>query len=197
MLGPEGVTRGVTVQAKALLPARLAEFRERYGATTDTLPDFRAVYSDGVNALSIEKYPALVVVIPDTTGKIDNRQTDIDAAYEEYSYRYNVRLFAYVMGDSEGATSLAVKRYTLAVREAFLSGKILPVPDTDAAVIDPATVKESYSELSPKDTKYIAASFVQFEVVTHERLYFENPFGTEPATIEVGAGLDQHPYFAE
>jgi hypothetical protein len=197
MLGPEGVTRGVTQHAKTILPTRLAEFRERYNATAAVLPDFVAVHADGVNALSIEKYPALVVVIPETTGKIDNRTTDVDAGYEEYSYRYTVRLFAYVTGESEGATSLAVKRYTLAVREAFLNAKILPVDDDNDAVIDPATIKESYSELSPKDTKYIAASYVQFEVVTHERLRFENPFGTTPAEISIGAGLDQHPYYTE
>jgi hypothetical protein len=197
MLGPEGVTRGVTRQAKLTLPARLAEFRERYETSVADLPDFHTVYSDGVNALSIEKFPALVVVIPSTTGKIDNRTTDIDAGFEEYSYRYTVRLFAYVMGDSEGATSLAIKRYTLAVREAFLNAKILPVDDDNSAQVDPMTVVESYSELAPKDTKYLAASYVQFEVVTAERLHFEQRFGDTPAVIEVGAGLEQHPHFAE
>lgn len=197
MLGPEGVTRGVTEQAKLTLPARLVKLRERYGVTAGQLPDFATVYSDGVNALSIEKFPSLVVVIPGTTGKVDNRQTDIDAGFEEYSYRYTVRLFSYVMGDSEGATSLAVKRYTLAVREAFLSAKILPVDGGDYAVVDPATIVESYSEMDRRASKFIAASYVQFEVVTAERLAFDSPFGEDPATIEVGAGLEQHPYFNE
>lgn len=198
MLGPEGVTRGVTRQAKLALPARLAEFRERYGASLADLPDFTTVYSDGVNAISIEKYPALVVVIPSTTGKIDNRATDIDGGFEEYSYRYSVRLFSYAMGDSEGATSLAIKRYTLAVREAFLNAKILPVEEGNTAQVDPMTIVESYSELAPKDSKYLAASYVQFEVVTAERLAFAPRFNGEPATITVGAGqLARHPIFDE
>lgn len=197
MLGPEGVTRGVTEQAKLTLPGKLSEFRTRYETTAATLPDFQTVYSDGVNALSIEKFPSLVVVIPSTTGKIDNRQTDIDSTFEEYSYRYTVRLFAYVLGDSEGATSLAVKRYTLAVREAFLAAKILPVDGDDYAVIDPQTVVESYSELAPKDNRYIAASYVQFEVVTTERLAFPARFGTEPAELIIAPALEEHPYFTE
>ena len=197
MLGPEGVTRGVTVQAKTVLPAQLATLRTRYETTTEQLPDFVTVYSDGVNAVSIEKFPALVVVIPSTTGKIDNRATDIDAGYEEYSYRYTVRLFSYVMADSEGAASLLIKRYTLAVREAFLLNKILPVDAANRAVVDPMTITESYSELAPKDTKYLAASYVQFEVVTNETLPFEQRFDNEAAEISVGAGLEQHPYFVE
>jgi hypothetical protein len=195
MLGPEGVTRAVSEHAKTILPGRLAEFRARY--TDPGLRDFAAVYSDEVNALSIEKFPALAVVIPRTTGKIGNRQTDIDATFEEYSYRYETRLYAYAVGDSAGATSLAIKRYTLAVREAFLAGKILPTPDTDEAVIDPVSLVESYSELDKTESQFIAASYVQFDVVTTERLFFPDRFGGAPAEIGVGVGLEQHPYYTE
>ncbi|QKY78962.1 hypothetical protein Jinkies_14 [Arthrobacter phage Jinkies] len=197
MLGPEGVTRAVHQAAKATLPARLAEFRERYSTAPGELVDFTEIYPDEVNARSIEKFPFLAIVIPATTGKQFNRQTDVDAFYEEYSYRYTVQLYAYAMGASTAATSKAIKRYTLAVREAFLANKILPTPDTDSAQIDPATLVESYSELDKKDNKFIAASIVQFEIVTHERLYFPNPFGDEPATIELGPALEQHPYYTE
>jgi hypothetical protein len=200
MLGPEGVTRGVTQQAKATLPARLAEFRTRYATTAESLPDFREVYPDEINALSIEKYPALAVVIPSTvsTRSTQARQTDVGDSYEEYSYRYNVQLYSYAAGSTTAETSLAIKRYTLAVREAFLADKILPTPGMDDAQVDPATVTESYSELDKRDNKFIAASVVQFEVVTHERLYFIQRF-TDPAQLVLGATLtvstspDQHP----
>jgi hypothetical protein len=197
MLGVEGVTRGVSQHAKTNLPDRLTLLRERYETTTLLLPDFAAVYSDEVNALSIEKFPALAVVIPRTTGKLDNRNTDIDAAYEEYSYRYEVRLYSYVVGDSEGATSLAIKRYTLAVREAFLADKYLPTDDGQRAVIDPKTLVESYSELDRRERKFIAASYVQFEVVTHETLEAPARFGTTPAEIIVAPSITEHPYFNE
>jgi hypothetical protein len=195
MLGPEGVTRAVSEHAKTVLPARIAEFRARY--TDPGLRNFAAVYSDEVNALSIEKFPALAVVIPGTTGRRDNRNTDIDATFEEYSYRYQTRLYAYAVGDSAGATSLAIKRYTLAVREAFLAEKILPVPGDDYATIDPVSLVESYSELDKTESQFIAASYVQFDVVTTERLTYPDRFGGEPAEITVGAGLEQHPYYTE
>jgi len=197
MLGVEGVTRAVFLNAAEHLGPRLAEFRTRYTTTAAELPDFAEIYPDEINTLSIEKFPALAVVIPATTGKLGNRQTDIDAAYEEYSYRYTVQLYAYAAGASTASTSKAIKRYTLAVREAFLAHKILPTPETDNAVVDPSTLRESYSELDKKDNKYIAASVVQFEVVTHERLFFDNPFGDTPAEITVGPALEQHPYYAE
>jgi hypothetical protein len=197
MLGPEGVTRAVYLNADTHLAPRVAELRERYAATAAELPGFVEIHPDEINTRSIEKFPCLAIVIPATTGKQYNRQTDVDAFYEEYSYRYTVQLYAYATGSSTASTSKAIKRYTLAVREAFLANKILPTPETDSAVVDPSTLVESYSELDKRDNKYIAASIVQFEIVTHERLYFDNPFGTEPAEITVGAGLAQHPYFTE
>lgn len=197
MLGPEGVTRAVYLSAAQNLAPRLAEFRTRYNTAPGELQDFADIYPDEVNAASIEKYPFLAIVIPATTGKQFNRQTDIDAAFEEYSYRYTVQLYAYAMGASTAATSKAIKRYTLAVREAFLANKILPTPDTDSAQVDPATLVESYSELDKRDSKFIAASIVQFEIVTHERLYFPNPYGDQAANITIGLGLEQHPYYTE
>lgn len=198
MLGPEGVTRAVYLNATTNLPGKVAELRTRYGAPE--LADFAEVYPDEINALSIEKFPALAVVIPSTVSSrtTQARQTDIGDAYEEYSYRYNVQLYSYAAGATTAATSKAIKRYTLAVRETFLANKILPTPETDDAQVDPGTVVESYSELDKRDNKFIAASVVQFEVVTHERLYFIQRF-TEPAQLVLGATLtvptspDVHP----
>lgn len=195
MLGPEGVTRGVYMHALTSLPGRLELLRERYDAQ---LLDFAEIYPDEVQAASIEKFPILAVVVTSTTGQLGNRATDVDATGEEYSYRYNVQLYSYVLEDDEATTSLNLKRYTLAVREAFLADKILPVEQPHHATVDPRTLIESYSELDRRDSKFLAASFVQFEVVTHEWLGAPGSFG-EPATIEIGAEAvpSQHPYFTE
>jgi hypothetical protein len=200
MLGPEGVTRGLYLHADANLPGRLAILRARYGtdAAPGNLPDFATIYPDEIITRSIEQFPALSIVIPNTTGQIGNRQTDLDAMFEEYSYRYTVQLYSYVLGDTPAAASLAIKRYTLAVRESFLFDKILPVADGNDATIDPKTLVESYSELDTRESQFILASVVQFEVVTHERL--DAPAGfTDPAEIIVTdpQPLTQHPYFAE
>jgi hypothetical protein len=198
MLGPEGITRGLYTHAAESMPARLTELRTRYGASTKALPNFAAIYPDEIITKSIEKFPALSIVIPNTTGMLGNRQTDVDADFEEYSYRYTVQLYAYVLGDTPAAASLAIKRYTLAVREAFLTNKILPVPGEDDATVDPRTLVESYSELDTRQSQFILASVVQFEVVSHERLYAVHPF-EGPAEIEVGAAAypSNHPYFDE
>lgn len=198
MLGPEGVTRGVYMHALASLPGRLTQLRERYDTTAATLPDFAKIYPDEINTLSIERFPALAIVIPNTTGQLGNRATDVDASGEEYSYRYNIQLYSYAVDANEAATSLAIKRYTLAVREAFLADKILPVEDPHHATIDPRTLIESYSELDKRDNMFIAASMVQFEVVSHEWLGAPGSFD-EPATIEIGteAVVARHPYFDE
>lgn len=198
MLGSEGVTRGVYMHALTTLPGRLQQLRERYEVSAAKLPDFTEIFPDEVQQASIEKFPILAVVVTSTTGQLGNRATDVDAQGEEYSYRYNVQLYTYVLEDDESTTSLNLKRYTLAVREAFLADKILPVEQPHHASVDPRTLIESYSELDKRGNRYIAASFVQFEVVTHEWLGAPGSFG-EPATIEIGAEAvpSQHPYFLE
>ena len=198
MLGPEGVTRGVTLHAARYLPERLALLRARYADQPLDLPDLAEIYPHEIQTASIEKFPALAVVVPNTTGQLGNRQTDVDATGEEYSYRYPVQLYAYAVADDEAATSLAILRYTLAVREAFLADKILPVDAPHYATVDPRTLIESYSELDRRDSKFIAASMIQIEIVTHE--WLAAPAGFEgPATIELGAEAvpAQHPYFTE
>lgn len=199
MLGPEGVTRGAYLHAERYLPERLAQLRARYGASAVDLPDLARIYPSEVQTLSIERFPALAVVVTNTNGHLGNRQTDVDAGGEEYSYRYIVQLYSYAVADDESATSLAMLRYTLAVREAFLADKILPVAEPHSATIDPKTLLESYSELDMRDSKFIAASMVQFEVVTHEWLGAPISFDGQPATIELGADAvpSQHPYFME
>lgn len=170
MLGSEGVVRGLHANLEVNVPRRMAGLRERFDADLATLPDIRRIYADEVEALSIEKFPALVITVPDTDGKLTNRQTDLDSTFEEYSYRYNIRLFAYVIGADSMATSRLIKRTTLGVREALLTKKILPVGDDDRAEIDPQTIKESYSEVEKGQRGYLAASYVEFQVVTHEVL---------------------------
>ncbi|WNN95965.1 hypothetical protein SEA_HIRKO_13 [Arthrobacter phage Hirko] len=199
MLGAEGVTRGMFMHAVEQLPGRMALLRERYGATVDELRDFASFFPDEISTLSIEKFPAIAFVNPGTTGELGNRQTDVDGTFEEYSYRYRVQVYVYAADDTGPATSLAVKRCALAVREAFLADKILPVGPNNSAEIDPKSIVESYSELGENDNQYIAAAYVQFEVVTHERLDYVNPFAG-PAEILVDdptALPAQHPYFAE
>lgn len=210
MLGSEGVVRGLHANLETYVPRRLAALRARFDADLGTLPDIRRIYPDEVTALSIEKFPALVITVPDTDGKLTNRQTDLDSTFEEYSYRYNIRLFVYVVEAESLATSRLIKRTTLGVREALLTRKILPVPQPDSAEIDPQTIRESYSEVEEGERGHIAASFIEFQIVTHERLDVLDAFGgpVEIATEISPAAVNEafpppepeehlHPYFRE
>jgi hypothetical protein len=201
MLGPEGVTRGMFMHALEQLPGRMAMLRARYGATLADLPDVAtdSFFADEISTLSIEKFPAVAFVTPGTTGELGNRQTDVDSTFEEYSYRYRVQVYVYAAGDTGPETSLAVKRLALAVRETYLTDKILPVGEEDSAEIDPRSIVESYSALDQNDSQYIAGAFVQFDVVTHERLDYAGTF-EDPAQIAFDGPAvmpAQHPYFDE
>ncbi len=196
MLGAEGVTRGMFMHAVGMMPARMGVLRERYGAALADLPDVANFFPDEITNLSIEQFPAVAFVNPGTTGELGNRVTDVDAMFEEYSYRYKVQVYVWAAADTGPATSLAVKRYALAVRETFLADKILPVGPDQSAEIDPRSIVESYSELDTRDSQYIGAAYVQFDVVTHERLDAVNPF-EGPAEILVEDPTLQHPYYTQ
>lgn len=173
MFGTEGITRGLFRRLRDDMPDRLALMRERYGASLAALPDPASLHPDEIDVLSIEKFPALMVYLPNTSGRLDNRQTDQDAGFDEYSMRYNAQIYIYVSAADHASTSLLIKRYTLAVRECLLTKKLL-IPDTgdgDTAAIDPRTIREDYSSISMSPSKkLIAASFVELQVVAHERL---------------------------
>lgn len=173
MLGAEGISRALYRRVRDVLPGRLALLRTRYGATLHQLPDVGALEPDEVDVASIEKFPLVFVNLPDTTGKLDARQTDMESGHDEYSYRYNVQLYAYVVGDDYRSTSLQIKRYVLALREAVLVDKAIHPFDADGnyAEIDPATMRESYSQVgNGGSSKMIAGAFLDFQIVSHERL---------------------------
>lgn len=211
MLGAEGVVRGLHAHMTAHVPTRLAGLRARLKATSVDLPEIKRIYPDEVDVLSIEKFPSLVITTPDTDGKLTNRQTDLTSTYEEYSYRYNIRLFVYVIAADSMATSRLIKRMTLGVREALLTKKILPVGETDRAEIDPQTIKESYSEVEKGKRGFIAASYIELQVVSLEVLEglnvpeipaeistgFGSAGGDAPITLPTDPAAARHPIFDE
>lgn len=173
MLGAEGISRALFRRVRDVLPGRLALMRAATGATLHQLPDPAQLEPDEVDVASIEKFPLVFCYVPDTTGKLDSRQTDMTADYDEYSYRYNVQIYAYVVGDDYRATSLQMKRYVLALRETMLVDKGIHPEDDGGnyAEIDPATMRESYSTVGQAASKkLIAGAFLDFQIVSHERL---------------------------
>lgn len=200
MLGAEGISRALFRRVRDAMPARLAMLRQRYGATVHQLPDVATLEPDELDVASIEKFPLVFVYLPDTTGKLDSRQTDMESGYDEYSYRYNVQLYAYVVGDDYRATSLQMKRYVLALRELMLADKQIAPEDEGGnyAEIDPSTVRESYSQVGQGGSKkLIAGAFLEFQIVSHERIESILPSTpidsyetTVTATRATGSGIE-------
>lgn len=172
MLGPEEVTRTVVRRLRTAMPDRLTMLRARYETTLAKLPDVALIEPDELDVLAINEFPAIFAVPLDTSGRLDNRQTEATGDYDEYSFTYNVRVFVYARGGDYKSTSLMTKRYTLAVRECLLAGKQLTTGDENLT-IEPKTLRESYSQVSqlPDSQKYISGSYLDVQVVSEERIY--------------------------
>ena len=186
MLGAEGVSAGLAGHLTTLMPDRLATIRARLDVGAKSLPDLKRVYPEEVPFLGIESFPAAVVVMIGTDGRLTNRQADRGASYEEHLYRYNVRIHLYAVDSSTMLASRQIKRLTLAVREALLSSKSVPVPEPDFATIDPQQLRESYGEIELRDRQFIAGSYVEIQVATQEILELALSFDG-PAEISVDA----------
>lgn len=171
MLGSEGVTRELVRRLRTAMPARLVELRERYETDSRGLPDLALIEADEIDIKSLEKFPAIFVVPVDTSGRLDNRQTETTGSYDEYSFTYNMQLFVYARGDDYKSTSLRVKRYTLAARECLLAGKQL-LSGAENLAIEPKTLRESYSQISKLGgaSKFIGGAFIDVQVVSEERI---------------------------
>jgi len=171
MLGAEGVSAAIVKKLETSLPAKITEMRARYGVPAAVLPMPASLYSTEMDVLSIDKYPALIVTTVDTTGKIGNRQFAGTDEVDVYQYKYRMRVFIYVTGKDHGDTDLLRKRYALAAREVLLTNLILVNAGGQYAILEPNTVKESYSDVATNQAQLLFAGvYVEFEVTTAETL---------------------------
>ncbi|AIZ01701.1 putative structural protein [Arthrobacter phage vB_ArtM-ArV1] len=199
MLGAEGVARALVYRIQARFPAKLAEIRTRLAVDAAELPELNAIYPHEINLRAVNAYPCMSVVEYETTGRIGNRQMDSDGDYDEYSYRYRMRVFIWGMGTDHVGTDLLRKRLTLAAREVLLNDKIFYDQGGQYAELDPATLKESFSDVGDvADNQFLGGAYLEFEVVTQETLKaYQGRVSDDPATIipelgAVGEG-DTHP----
>lgn len=196
MLGPEGVARSLVGRLVERVPAKLAEIRTRLGVDAHELPNLDAVYATEIDVLAITNFPCMAVVEYDTTGRLGNRQLDIDSVYDEYQYRYRMRVFVWGMANGHVETDLLRKRMILAAREVLLTDKILHNDDAGGqyAETDAGTLRESFSDIGERaERQFLGNAYLEFEVVTQERLYVQVA-PAEPAAIFTGltaVGLDE------
>lgn len=192
VLGAEGVSTAIVTKLREHAPAKITQLRARYGADTATLPMPASLHSTAKDTLSIEEYPAIVCTTVDTTGRIGNRQLSSDGEFDVYQYKYRMRVFVFVTGADTEDTDLLRKRFVLAVREILLTNLILVDGAGQYALMDPNTIKESYSDVAKNDAEQLfAAAYLEFEVTTAESLA-SFPV-THPGDIQIDTDLGVNP----
>lgn len=171
MLGAEGVSSAIIQKIRDNAEGKIAQLRARYGAAADVLPMPAALYTTDQDVLSIENYPAIICTTVDTTGRIGNRQLSSDGEVDVYQYKYRMRVFVYVTGHDYTDTDLLRKRFVLALREILLTNLILVDEAGQYALMEPNSVKESYSDVaSNAASQLLAGAYLELEVTTAESL---------------------------
>ncbi|ALY09862.1 hypothetical protein SEA_ROSIEPOSIE_16 [Arthrobacter phage RosiePosie] len=199
MLGAEGVSRALVYRLLERVPGKLAEIRARLGVDADELPELAAIYPHEISIRAINAYPCASVVAYQTTGRVGNRQFESDSGYDEYSFKYKMRIFLWGMSNDHVATDLLRKRLALAVREVLLNDKIFYNENSQYADLDPDTLLESYSDVgSLAENQFLGGVYLELEVSSQEILVaFQGVPNPDPATVipdfsAVGEG-DTHP----
>lgn len=199
MLGTEGVSRALVYRLLERFPSKMSEIRNRLALEPGELPDIAEIYPHEIPLVAVNAYPCIAVVTYETTGRLGNRQMESDGDFDEYSYRYRMRVFVWGMADNHVETDLLRKRITLAAREVLLNDKIFYDQGGQYAELDPQTLKESYSDIGDfTDSQFLGGAYLEFEVSTQETLKaYQGRVSDDPATIipefgAVGEG-DTHP----
>lgn len=182
MLGPEGVSRAVVLRLRDRMPAKVARMRVRYGASEPELPDIVDIFPVEQDLSSIERFPCIFVIEVDTDGRVSNEQFDMDAFADEYSFRYKMRAFVWVIGEDTNYIALAIQRYILAMREIALGNKIFHDADGNYAQLDPNTVRESIGDIAQDEAGMrLGMAYLEFDITTQEGVtsYMPRPSGGE------------------
>jgi hypothetical protein len=189
MNGPERATQAITDRLTADLPGRLARMETDLGLPAGALPVPQKIVPRDEWHLGVDDFPAVLIVAQDL---VSLTPVDVgDEAGQRYRARYALRAYVWARGDHDADTDLARKRLTLAVRESLLA---LPSAGVDGLAVEPATIRESYSDVGVDEQTHatIAAAWIGFDAYQDELITDAAPVGSADAlTVEVG--LIPHP----
>lgn len=162
MKGIEDAALAVTDRVTSTMPTRIAELRTRL--SDPTLPDLITVAPFDQSTLSMDKWPA-VLVVPGTT--LTMARTDTDGVVEEWTVRYRLRAFVYVRGHDQARTAQIRYRLTLALREVLMLSRKF-----DGFSVVESTLRESFSDVEtpPAGADTIAAAYIEFDLDSREEL---------------------------
>lgn len=192
MLGAEGVSRGIIRLLRVRLPKHLARQRSQYGVAASDLPDVDhgSMFTTPQPFASVEKFPALMVVLESTDGRATNRQEAPTGSYDELVMQYRVQVQVFARGASYSLTELAVQRYVLAARAALIAGRVIGDQSTGnwgEVLLD--RLREGYTDPAElrEGTGWLGGGWVEFHLQTHELLWTDDAWIGQPTVDDVVA----------
>lgn len=203
MDGPEAAVALVNTWLAASIPAQLDAIAVdlALGARgPNNLPNPSLIAPRDVGKLTVDQFPALMVIVLDTVA-VDRVDADLDDLLDDllddpvtipastgvgYRVTYVLRVLNFARGASFEATQANRLRYALALRMALVGRPGLGA--AGKAYVDEASWRESYSDLEQRDARRtIGASYAEFRLTVAEDLLTAAPNYVD--TLEVVATM--------
>ena len=174
MIGQEGVCRALVQRLNECLPTECALVAQNSGLrNVFPVPRPENVYPYWTDLLdSLDKLPAIMVMIEDTDTITAARTADLEAEEDQYAHQYPVVVAILNTGAHYGETELHRQRLMLAVRNLLLRSPLLIPGESDTARIDTDTLKESptFGAQNQETAQWLLESALRVTVRTYETL---------------------------
>lgn len=157
----------VTTYLENDLPQRLVSYRNGWNLDSESLPS--PVKYLSYEPIALDEWPTIITVAISMMGMERNGWYQ---NHPEYRVRYNMRTYVWVREEGSDEATLMRDRLTTVVRSALLDRPCLKATDprqTFEAVIDEATLREEYSDLTLlKGDRVLAGAFLSYEMHINE-----------------------------
>lgn len=157
----------VTTYLENDLPQRLVSYRNGWNLDSESLPSPTKYLS--YEPIALDEWPTIITVAISMMGMERNGWYQ---NHPEYRVRYNMRTYVWVREEGSDEATLMRDRLTTVVRSALLDRPCLKATDprqTFEAVIDEATLREEYSDLTLlKGDRVLAGAFLSYEMHINE-----------------------------
>lgn len=157
----------VTTYLENDLPQRLVSYRNGWNLDSESLPSPTKYLS--YEPIALDEWPTIITVAISMMGMERNGWYQ---NHPEYRVRYNMRTYVWVREEGSDEATLMRDRLTTVVRSALLDRPCLKATDprqTFEAVIDEATLREEYSDLTLlKGDRVLAGAYLSYEMHINE-----------------------------
>lgn len=196
MIGQEGVVRAIVRRLKEVLPQELAAVARAADVQPADIeaPQPENIFPYWINLLeSMDRLPAIMVMVEDTDTVTQARQVDIDSAEDEYAHQYPLAVVIVNTGEHYGHTELNRQRLMLGVRNTLLRKQLLIDAGNENARIDPDTLRESlaFGAQNEQTKQYLLESVIRVVIRTHETLDVLENLGTAVIVYDTRVIEDQ------